>query len=255
MSNILVDISENIYTITFNNTSKHNAFDDIFIQELQVAIHNAANNKDTKVVLLKANGENFSAGADLSWMKRMANYSHEENTADALQLAKLINSIYAIEKPTIAMIQGKTFGGGLGIIAACDIAIAAKNATFCFSEVKLGLIPAVISPYIINAIGARCAKWLFMSADIFSAQKALDINLIQYTVTKDELENFTWEYAQKIATYPNGAVNSAKRLVKTIQDLPIDANTQQFTAELIATQRSLEEAQTALANFFKSKGL
>ncbi len=255
MSNILVTLNDYIYTITFNNPAKHNAFDDIFIQELQKAIADAASEKNARVILLKANGENFSAGADLSWMQRMANYSYTENTADALELAKLINSIYAIEKPTIAMIQGKTFGGGLGIIAACDIAIAAENAKFCFSEVKLGLIPAVISPYVINAIGARNAKWLFMSAEIFSAKKAEEINLINQIVSQDNLEKFTLEYAKKIATYPNGAVIAAKRLVNTIQDLPIDTKTQQITAELIATQRSLEEARLALANFFKSKGL
>lgn len=254
MSNILVNLNDYIYTITFNNPRKHNAFDDVFIQELQKAIDDAAFDKNARIIIFKANGKNFSAGADLAWMKRMANYSYAENTADALQLAKLINSIYTIEKPTIAMIHGNTFGGGLGIIAACDIAIATENAKFCFSEVKLGLIPAVISPYIIEAIGTRNAKWLFISADIFTAQKAQEINLIQHVISEENLEKFTLEYAKNIATFPNGAVISAKKLVKTVQNLPINDNTQQITAELIATQRSLKEAQVALANFFKSKG-
>lgn len=254
MSNILVNLNDYVYTITFNNVSKHNAFDDIFIQELQAVINDAAAQKDARVIIIKANGENFSAGADLAWMKRMANYSFTDNTTDALQLAKLINSIYTIEKPTIAMIQGKTFGGGLGIIAACDIAIATDNAKFCFSEVKLGLIPAVISPYIIKAIGERNSKWLFMSADIFSAQKAQEINLIHYVISEDNLESFTIEYAKKIANFPNETVIASKKLVETIKDLPITPKTQQITAELIAAQRAHPEAQAALANFFKGKG-
>ena len=255
MKNILVDLTDFIYTITFNNVSKHNAFDDIFIQELQQALQKAAAEEKAHVILFRANGDNFSSGADLAWMQRMSKYDHIENTADALELAKLMNAIYTIEKPTIAMIQGKTFGGGLGIIAACDIAIAAENAKFCFSEVKLGLIPAVISPYVISAIGARNAKWLFMSADMFSAQKAQEINLIQQIVASENLESFTLKYAKNIASLPNNAVISAKNLVNTVQDLPIDAKTQLITAELIATQRSSSEAQAALANFFKSKGL
>lgn len=254
MSNILVNLNDYIYTVTFNNTSKHNAFDDIFIQELQAIINDAAAQKDAKVIIIKANGENFSAGADLAWMQRMAKYSFAENTNDALQLAKLIHSIYALEKPTIAMIQGRTFGGGLGIIAACDIAIATENAKFCFSEVKLGLIPAVISPYIIKAIGERNAKWLFMSAEIFSAQKAQEINLIHYVTSQDNLESFTIEQATKIAKFPNNAVTASKKLIETIKNLPLDAKTQLITAELIATQRSHPEAQVALANFFKGKG-
>lgn len=255
MGNILTNLDNHIYTITFNNQRKHNAFDDVFIKELQAAINKARDLKNANVILIKANGENFSAGADLGWMQRMATYSYAENTADALQLANLLNSIYTLEKPTIAVAQGKTFGGGVGIIAACDIGICCENASFCFSEVKLGLIPAVISPYIIKAIGARNAKWLFMSADIFSAMKAQDINLIQYITTKDNLDNFSKEYAEKLATLPNEAVSAAKRLVTKIQDLPIDSNTQQLTAELIATQRTLAEAKIALANFFKDKGL
>lgn len=251
MSNVLVSLDDFIYTITFNNPCKHNAFDDIFIQEFQKAIDAAQAEINAKVIIIRANGKNFSAGADLAWMQRMAKYNFAENTNDALQLAKLINSIYKIEKPTIAMIHGKTFGGGLGIIAACDIAIATENAKFCFSEVKLGLIPAVISPYVIAAIGARQASALFMSAEEFTAQKAQSINLIQYVVAPDTLDEFTLDYAKKITRCPIGAVNAAKKLVKDIKNLPIDENTQQITAELIALQRSLPEAQTALANFFK----
>lgn len=251
MSDILTAENAGIYTITFNKPNKHNAFDDKFIHDLLNLIQAASKQATVKAIVFKANGKNFSAGADLAWMQRMAKYSNQENTADALELAKLIHCIYTCPKPTIAMIQGATYGGGLGIIAACDVAIAAENARFCFSEVKLGLIPAVISPYVVAAIGARAANALFISAELFDAPKALTLNFIQHMIPGAELEEFTMDYANKIAKFPIDAVANAKSLVKTIQNMPIGDETQQITAELIAKQRAADSAQTALANFFK----
>lgn len=251
MSDILTEDNAGIYTITFNKPNKHNAFDDKFIHDLLGIIQTASNELNVKAIIFKANGKNFSAGADLSWMQRMAKYSYAENTADALELAKLIHAIYTCPKPTIAMVQGATYGGGLGIIAACDVAIAADDAKFCFSEVKLGLIPAVISPYVVAAIGARAANALFISAELFDAPKALSLNFIQHMLPAAELAEFTANYVRKITKYPVDAVANAKSLVKTIQDMPIGDSSQQITAELIAKQRAADSAQTALANFFK----
>lgn len=251
MSDILTTKNSGIYTIIFNKPNKHNAFDDKFIQDLISIIQVACNDSTVKAILFKANGKNFSAGADLAWMQRMAKYSHAENTADALELAKLIHSIYTCPKPTIAMIQGATYGGGLGIIAACDIAIATQDAKFCFSEVKLGLVPAVISPYVVAAIGARAANALFISAELFNAQKALSLNFIQHILPTAEIEEFTLDYVTKITKFPVDAVTNAKSLVKTIQNMPIGDKSQQITAELIAKQRAADSAQTALAKFFQ----
>jgi methylglutaconyl-CoA hydratase len=248
-SNVLIELQEQILTITLNRVEKHNAFDDILLNDLQFALEDADENPNVRVIILKGNGPNFSAGADLGWMKRMAKFSEEENIKDALTLAKVIYTLNNLEKPTIAMIQGSTFGGGLGLIAACDIAIATQNAKFCFSEVKLGLIPAVISPYIVKAIGERAATWLFMSGDLFNAQKALQLQLIQYLVDDEELLTFTKEYAEKLTKHPRKAVGDAKSLVKTIAKLPIDENIQQITAELIAKKRVSDEAQVALQAF------
>ena len=173
MQDLLTEINDKILTITFNKVAVHNAFDDNLLLMLEEVLNEAASNPAVQAIIIKGNGPNFSAGADLNWMKRMASYSEEENIKDALILAKTIYALYALKKPTITIAHGSTYGGGLGLIAASDIAIASFNAKFCFSEVKLGLIPAVISPYIIRAIGSRQANRLFMSADLFDAKIAL----------------------------------------------------------------------------------
>jgi methylglutaconyl-CoA hydratase len=254
MQDLLIEINDKILTITFNKVEVHNAFDENLLIMLEQVLNEASQNPDVQVIILKGNGKNFSSGADLNWMKRMALYSEEENIKDALILAKAIYALYSIKKPTITIAHGATYGGGLGLIAASDIAIASNSAKFCFSEVKLGLIPAVISPYIIRAIGERQANRLFMSADLFDAKIALEIGLIHHRVDDDELLYFAMEYAQKLIHLPNNAVISAKYLVKTVANCEIDAKMQLLTAELIAKKRATPEAQLAIAKFL-NKGL
>ena len=169
MSDVLSELQEHVLLITLNRIKKHNAFDDTLLNDLQLILDHAQDNQQVRVIILKSNGRHFSAGADLAWMQRMATFSEEENLADAKRLAHLMYSLYNSKKPTIAMVQGAAMGGGAGLVAACDVAIASHTAHFCFSEVKLGLIPAVISPYVIKAIGARAATSLFMSAELFDA--------------------------------------------------------------------------------------
>lgn len=249
MSNILVNLQENILNVALNKVTKHNAFDEELIAELQIILEKADKNPEVKVIVLSGNGKNFSSGADLGWMQRMANFSEIENKNDALALAKLMHTLYALSKPTIAMIQGATYGGGLGLIAACDIAIASTDAKFCFSETKLGLIPAVISPYIIQSIGKKAATWLFISAEIFDAKKALDLQLIQYTVEYEKLSEFTKNFAKKISLLPTQAVCDAKALVKRVAYEHIDDKLIDLTATLIAKKRVSKEAQTAIQIF------
>lgn len=250
MSDILVENKDKLSVITLNRTDKHNAFDDKLLIELQQCLDNAIKDDSTRVIILKANGKHFSAGADLAWMQRMVQFTEEENIQDALVLAKVMNTLYQSPKPTIAMIQGAAFGGGAGFAAACDIAIAADNASFCFSEVKLGLIPAVISPYVIKAIGERAAKALFMSAEVISATKALSLNLIQHCVAEIELEDFTYTYIkQHIAKNAPEAVNAAKNLVSFVANKPIDQNLIQYTAQQIAQKRISKEGQQGLQAF------
>lgn len=253
MSDILSEIQGKIMLITLNRIQKHNAFDDKILSDLHVVLTGAEKNPNVSVILLKANGRHFSAGADLAWMQRMASYSEEENIADAKGLAQVMASLYQCSKPTIAMVQGSAMGGGVGLVAACDIAIAADNARFCFSEVKLGLIPAVISPYVIKAIGERAATALFISAETFDAKRALELHLVHHCIPESELLDFSLKYANQLSQWPANAVSAAKALVREVASMPINDELQDLTAKKIAKQRGSSEAQSAL-NAFLNKG-
>ncbi|MRR35673.1 enoyl-CoA hydratase/isomerase family protein, partial [bacterium] len=162
---ILTNIDERgIATITMNRPELHNAFDDAFIAALTGELRRLEADDSVRVVILAASGKSFSAGADLSWMRRMADYTREENLADALGLAELMRTLVGFPKPAISSVQGAAYGGGVGLVACCDMAIASRRASFCLSEVKLGLIPAVISPYVVEAMGPRAARRYFQSA-------------------------------------------------------------------------------------------
>jgi methylglutaconyl-CoA hydratase len=250
MNTVLSEMDSNVLLITLNRVDKHNAFDDAILIELKTIIDKAEINPKVHVIVLKANGKNFSAGADLAWMQRMANFSEAENLADAKILASLMFTLYSSKKPTIAMVQGKTFGGGVGLIAACDIAITSTNAEFCFSEVKLGLTPAVISPYIIKAIGERATNSLFISAELFNAKRAFDLGLVQYCIEEEDLLNFTLNFAKKIAELPCEATIAAKSLVRKVSSLPINDELQSITAAIIAKQRVSNLGQNLLKKFF-----
>ena len=251
MSNILSEQKDHVFLITLNRINKHNAFDDVILAELQASLDKAIVDENIRVIVLKANGRHFSAGADLAWMQRMAGYSEEENVEDALKLAQLMSTLHTSPKPTIAMVQGAAMGGGAGLVAACDVAIASDNAQFCFSEVKLGLIPAVISPYVIKAMGARSATELFMSADTFDAERALRLQLIQHCVPQDMLLSFTLDYAKKLASHEPLAVKAAKSLVQQVASKPINHELLQLTARLIAKQRVSPEGQHGMNAFLK----
>lgn len=250
---LLVTLEHHVQILTLNRIEKHNAFDDTLIERLQAAIDEAESNPEARVILLRANGSHFSAGADLSWMKKMASFSETENEADAKKLAQLLSSIHHCKKPTVALVQGASFGGGAGLVAACDIAIAADTSQFCFSEVKLGLIPSVISPYVIRAIGRRRANWLFMSAERFNADTALNIGLVHHVVPEEELAWHGHEFANNIALLAPEAVRETKALVFDVADLPIDQKLQALTAKRIAKRRASAEAQKGMHAFLNKK--
>ena len=253
MSDLIKEQDDHVCLITLNRTSKHNAFDDKLLKELQNMLDEAIRDPQVRCIVLKANGKHFSAGADLEWMQRMAIYSEEENVSDALVLAKLMNTLYSSSKPTIAMVHGAAFGGGAGIAAACDITIAADDARFCFSEVRLGLIPAVISPYVIKAIGERQAKALFMSAETFNAEKAKDIGLVHHCQPENQLLEYTLDYAHNLANNAPIAVCEAKQMVTKVVNKDIDQALIQYTAELIAKKRVSEEGQKGLNAFLNKE--
>ena len=166
----------------------HNAFDDHLIAGLTARLRELDHTADVRVVVLAGNGKSFSAGADLNWMKRMAGFSEGENLRDAVALADLLHTLSALTKPTVARVQGAAYGGGVGLVAACDIAVASLSASFSLSEVRLGLIPAVISPYVIAAIGERQARRYFLTAERFDAQEALRIGLVHMAVEEAKLD-------------------------------------------------------------------
>jgi methylglutaconyl-CoA hydratase len=253
VNDLLYNIEDHIALLTLNRVSKHNAFDNTLLLAMQKHLEQAINDPTIRVIVLKANGKHFSAGADLSWMQHMADFSEEENLKDAMVLGTLMYTLNQSPKPTIAMVQGAAFGGGAGLAAACDIAIAANCARFCFSEVTLGLIPAVISPYVVKAIGARQAKALFMSAEVFDAAKAFSLNLVQHCVAEDQLLAFTLNYAKQICSNAPEAVRASKKLVADVANKKIDEELVRYTASLIAEKRISPEGQHGLRAFLKKE--
>lgn len=177
---IVRDIDQRgVATITLNRPERHNAFDDGLLVELHQTLREVANSGNVKIVVLTARGKSFCAGADLGWMQRMGGYSKEENYLDALAMAEFYADLAMLPKPTICAVQGSAFGGGVGLVAACDIAVAVDSARFSISEVKVGLIPAVISPYLERALGRRNTRYLALTGETFSAQKAQELGLVQ----------------------------------------------------------------------------
>lgn len=251
MSYLLVEHQEHLTLLTLNRPEVHNAFNNVLIKQLIEEISKASQDQKTRVIILKANGNHFSAGADLTWMAQMANASETENQKDAEQLAALLHTLYHCPKPTIAQIQGAAYGGGAGLVAACDIAVADTTAKFCFSEVKLGLIPAVISPFVIQAMGARITKMKFMMGEPFTAQEALNYQLIHHCVEPDNLETFTLNHAKQLAGLPSEAVKACKKLVHDVFGQPINSSLLKQTAQWIAERRVSVEAKENIKAFLE----
>ena len=245
--------NKGVITITLNRPEVHNAFDDVMIEALIDAFDKAQNDVDSRVVILAAAGKSFSAGADVNWMKKMASYTHDENKRDAQRLALMLNKLYMLNKPTIARVQGAAFGGAVGLVACCDIAIGSRLSKFCLSEVKLGLIPATISPYVVNAIGLREAKRLFMTAEVISSRRARRLGLLGENVSESELDETIDVLIELILKNGPTAVAAAKQLAINIADLPIDEDTIDYTSQLIADIRVSEEGQEGLKAFLDKR--
>ncbi|MCF6438708.1 enoyl-CoA hydratase/isomerase family protein [Pseudoalteromonas luteoviolacea] len=236
--------------LELSRPEKHNAFNAEIIAELIKTI-DYANELDIRALVLKTNGKHFSAGADLAWMKSMADNNYEENVADSLELAKLMQVLASSPHPTLCLVQGAAFGGALGLIACCDIAVATPNAKFCLSEVKLGLIPAVISPYVIKAIGERQARRYFLTAEVFQAEKALELGLIHQI--SDNLEQSEEYFIEQLLNNGPTAVKSAKSLIDEVAGKAIDEQLITHTAKRIAEIRVSEEGQEGLSAFFDKR--
>ncbi len=250
---LLLEIKDFVATITLNRPDKRNAFNDEVINELTQAFKFCGEQNDVRVVVLTANGKAFCAGADLNWMRAMADYTRDENLADADKLAQMLATIYHCPKPTIAAIQGDVYAGGMGLVAACDIAISVKSAHFCLSEVKLGLIPATISPYVIRAMGARAAHRYFLTAEVFDAKEAKKIGFIHERVDEEE---FTQTLERMVKTLVNNSPNAVKVCKKLVQDVAyaeIDERLINMTVEGIADIRASDEGIEGVQSFLQKR--
>lgn len=254
VKNILIEIKANgIARITLNRADIHNAFDEKIIKEISDAIYQINLDDTVRILVLDAKGKSFSAGADLRWMKRMAEYSWEENYQDSLKLAGLMQALYECNKTTIAIVQGAAFGGGVGLAACCDIVLSSDSAIFCLSEVKLGLIPSVISPYVVKAIGERNAKRYFVTAEKFSAQQAKQIQLVHKVVAHDELSDYSQDYINKILANGPRAMIQAKKLVNFVSNQTISEELIRDTAQRIADVRASAEGKEGVSAFLEKR--
>lgn len=252
-SNLLVTLREAQLSICLNRPELRNAFNDVMVSELKEVFLHASNDTQVRVVVLSAAGRSFCAGADLNWMKRMADYSHAENQADAMELARMLYALYRCDKPVIARVQGDCYAGGMGLIAAADIAIASRDARFCLSEARLGLIPATISPYLLQAIGERAARRYFLSAERFDASEALRIGLIHAVVEPERLDQTVDQIVLALRANSGDAMREAKRLVREVAPRSIDEALLAFTAERIATIRASAHGREGVDAFLNKR--
>lgn len=231
----------------------HNAFDDHLITELTQALDAIGTDASVRVLVLEAEGPSFSAGADLNWMRGMATASEAENREDSLALARLMRTLDELPKPTIAAVQGAAFGGGVGLVACCDIAIGASEAKFGLTESRLGLLPAVISPYVIAAIGSRNARRYFATAEIFDANEALRIGLLHKVVNATALDNAVQRQVDLLLNAGPSASANAKRLVRDVVAHSDGARHDAENAALIARLRVSPEGQEGLSAFLDKR--
>lgn len=250
---LTLTISDRIGHVTLNRPELRNAFNEHSITELALAFDELGRNELVRAVVLGANGASFCAGADLNWMKKMAAYSDSENRADAMRLADMLRTIYLCPKPTVAKIQGDCYAGGMGLVAACDIAVSSDSANFCLSEVKLGLIPATISPYVIKAMGENAARRYFLTAERFDAREAQRIGFVHEVVAADDLDSKVAAIVGALASNSPHAVGAAKQLVREVAGQPVTPALLEDTAERIATIRASLEGREGVAAFLEKR--
>lgn len=242
--------------LTLNRPKVHNAFDDVLIEELNqhlVSLAEAARRSEVRVVVLGSTGKSFSAGADLGWMKRMVDYDVEDNLADSRKLSALMHGLDTLPCPTIARVQGAAFGGAVGLAACCDIVIAADCAKFCLSEVRIGLSPAVISPYVQRAIGSRQMRRYALTAEVINADTAQQLGLAHQVVALDELDTAVdGMLGTLLATSPQ-ASRATKELLSVVARAPDSDETREHTCHVISQLRVSAEGQEGLASFFDKR--
>ncbi|HVY89600.1 MAG TPA: enoyl-CoA hydratase-related protein [Hyphomonadaceae bacterium] len=253
--NIVLDVSaDGTAVLTLNRPQKRNAFNAEVIEELSDAFETLSKNPECRLVLIRGNGPVFSAGADLEWMKAAADYTQSENEEDAFAMAEMLRHFYELPQATIALVHGAAMAGACGLVAAADIAIARAGSIFAFSEVKLGIIPATISPYIVAAIGPRHARSLFVTAERFDAETAHRLGLIHHVVADEEaMEKLVEHYANMIYDNSPAAIADAKQLVEDVTGEEIDSSLGHMTAKRLAHRRVSQQGKEGLAAFLEKR--
>ena len=252
LQTLLYDIENKVAKVTFNRPDVHNAFNDIMIKELSEVFDCIAENDDVRVVIVTGKGKSFCAGADLNWMRRVKDYSYEDNLKGSLKLADMFYKIYASPKPTIAQVNGVAIGGGTGFVAVCDIAIAADQAKFSFSEVKIGLIPACISPYVMKKCGEGKCREFFLTGERLTAERAHAAGLINTVVPLGKLDDVVGELVKRLLSSGPEAITKCKELLRNVAQMPFD-KAREYTAEVIARLRISHEGQEGMAAFFDKR--
>lgn len=247
------EVTGDVVRITLDRDEKRNAFNADIIGELTDAFRWAGGEKEARAAVLAGAGKHFSAGADLAWMRQMADMDRKENIADAKRLAALMQAIDHCPLPVVARVQGAAFGGALGLICAADIAVAADDARFCLSEVRLGILPAVISPYVVRALGQRQARRFFMTAEVISADVAERLSLVHRVVRREALDDAVNEQLDLLRQGAPQTRCRARDLVSRVSEGPIDQAMLNHTAELIAELRAADEGREGLTAFLEKR--
>ena len=242
-----------VATLTLNRPDKHNAFDDALIAQLTQTFQDVAQRDDIRVLVLTGAGASFCAGADLAWMKKMRDFSEAENRADATQLSNMLQALDTLPQVTIARVNGQAFGGALGLIACCDLAVAVENARFCFSEVKLGIAPATIAPYVVRAIGVKNARRYCLTAERFNAASAQQIGLVNEVCPTDALDTQVQTWLNALLHNGPHAMRATKALLRDIANPSHASDITQQTIALIARLRVSAEGQEGLGAFFEGR--
>lgn len=252
-NSLLLNLDHHVATITLNRPDKRNAFNDEVIRELTEVFTFCGEQPDVRAVVLTANGKAFCAGADLNWMRAMADYTRDENLADADKLAQMLATIYHCPKPTVAMVQGDVYAGGMGLVATCDMAVAVDTANFCLSEVKLGLIPATISPYVIRAMGARMAHRYFLTAEVFDAKQAEKIGFVHQSVAENALQSTVDAIVKNLVNASPNAVKVCKKLLQDVAYAELNDKLISDTVAGIAEIRASDEGKEGVQSFLQKR--
>jgi methylglutaconyl-CoA hydratase len=251
---ILTEVDAGVGIVTLNKPERHNAFDDTMIAELADAFDKMGGDDAVRLVVISSTGKSFCAGADLNWMQRAAQFSLEENRRDAGELAEMLLRVADCPKPVIARVQGPAYGGGVGLVAACDMAVATFDTKFALTEVKLGLIPAVISPHVIAAIGERAARRYMLTAEAFSAAEAYRLGLIHEMVPDDTaLDEVVGEWVEALLKNGPRALAECKALIRSVANRPLGPKVVDYTVDRIANVRVSPEGQEGLGAFLQKR--